>query len=113
MPTLVATRRTPSAVLVSLATEEGRAPAMRIAARLRERGIACEVAPSAAKFGKQIKFADRRGIPFVWFPEWTDAEGICRPASVKDIRSGEQVEADPETWTPPTEDLFPQVVSVI
>ena len=32
------------------------------------RGIPCEVAPSAAKFGKQIRYADRRGIPFVWFP---------------------------------------------
>ena len=35
---------------------------------LRARGIPCEVAPSAAKFGKQIRYADRRGIPFVWFP---------------------------------------------
>ncbi|GAB77492.1 histidyl-tRNA synthetase [Austwickia chelonae] len=113
MPTLVATRRTPSVVLISLAAEDGRADAMRIASSLRARGIACEVAPSAAKFGKQIKFADRRGIPFVWFPEWTDADGGLHPASVKDIRSGEQVEADPEIWEPPVEDLFPQVVSVL
>ncbi len=28
----------------------------------------CEVAPSASKFGKQIRFAERRGIPCVWFP---------------------------------------------
>ena len=52
------------------------------------RGIPVEVAPAAAKFGKQIKFADRRGIPFVWFSTENGPE-------VKDIRSGEQVPADP------------------
>ncbi len=35
---------------------------------LRARGIAAEVAPAAAKYGKQIRYAERRGIPFVWFP---------------------------------------------
>ncbi|QQS00515.1 MAG: histidine--tRNA ligase [Austwickia sp.] len=110
MPTLQATRRTPAAVLVSLAAESDRAAAMRVAAALRSRGIPCEVAPAAAKFGKQIRFADRRGIPFVWFPEWTDAEGVSHPHAVKDIRSGEQVEADPGQWRPPAEDLRPRVV---
>ncbi|WP_040160770.1 histidine--tRNA ligase [Mobilicoccus massiliensis] len=100
MPSLDATRATPSVVLVALANDEQRPAAMRIAAALRERGIACEVAPSAAKFGKQIRFADRRGIPFVWFPGDDGATG-----SVKDIRSGEQVEADPTQWMPPADDL--------
>jgi histidyl-tRNA synthetase len=63
------------------------------------------VAPSAQKFGKQIRYAERRGIPYVWFP----ASG--GEHEVKDIRSGEQVAADPATWTPPAEDLRPQVVS--
>ena len=53
------------------------------------RGIPTEVAPKADKFGKQIRYADRRGIPFVWF---TDDDGKHQ---VKDIRSGEQVAADP------------------
>ena len=30
---------------------------------------------------------------------------------VKDIRTGEQVTADPATWTPPAADLLPRVVS--
>ena len=30
---------------------------------------------------------------------------------VKDIRSGDQVEADPATWSPPDEDVRPHVVS--
>ena len=60
---------------------------------------------SAQKFGKQIRDAERRGIPYVWFP------GADGAHEVKDIRSGEQVAADPATWTPPDEDLRPQVVS--
>ena len=75
------------------------------ASALRARGIPCEVAPSAAKFGKQIRYADRRGIPFVWFP----AAGE-RGDQVKDLRSGDQVDADPARWTPPTEDLRPRLV---
>ena len=48
--------------------------------------------------------AERRGIPYVWF---TDESGAHQ---VKDIRSGEQVAADPATWMPPAEDLSPQIV---
>ncbi|MFC2574468.1 MAG: histidine--tRNA ligase, partial [Actinomyces oris] len=31
------------------------------------------------------------------------------PDSVKDIRSGEQVEADAATWQPPAEDAAPRI----
>lgn len=111
MPTLQASRPSPSVVLVSLAAPSDRPQSMRIAAALRARGIACEVAPSAAKFGKQIKFADRRGIPFVWFPAAAEGDGQQSADSVKDIRSGQQIEADPTTWMPPQEDLRVQVYS--
>ena len=57
------------------------------------------------KFGKQIRYAERRGIPFVWFAAGDGTH------EVKDIRSGDQVPADPAAWTPPTEDLHPQVTS--
>ncbi len=100
-----ADRSVPSAVLVALVDEESRPASDAIATALRERGIPCEVAASAQKFGKQIRYAERRGIPYVWF---TTADG---GHEVKDIRTGEQVSADPATWTPPTEDLRPQVIS--
>ncbi len=103
---LSSSRPTPTCVLVSLAAEEDRAEGMRVAAALRQRGIPVEVAPAAAKFGKQIRFAERRGIPFVWFPGAGESGD-----QVKDIRSGEQVDADPATWTPPAADLRPRVVA--
>ena len=75
---------------------------------LRARGIACEVSANAAKFGKQIKYAEKRGIPFVWFIS-SDESG-APVHEVKDIRSGEQVAADPASWMPPAEDLHVQIV---
>ncbi len=97
---LTASRSVPTCVLVALPAEEDRTEANRIAGTLRSRGIATEVSPTAAKFGKQIKFAERRGIPFVWFPQTSE---------VKDIRSGEQVLAEPSGWAPPPEDLHPTI----
>ena len=100
-----ASRSVPTAVLVALNDDESWAGAQDVAAQLRSRGIATEVAAKAEKFGKQIKYADRRGIPFVWF---TDADGAHQ---VKDIRSGDQVAADPALWSPAAEDLRPQVIA--
>ncbi|MBC7559265.1 MAG: histidine--tRNA ligase [Dermatophilaceae bacterium] len=107
MPALSASRSTPTCVLVALADESGRAQGMAVAAALRQRDIPSEVAPVAAKFGKQIMFAQRRGIPFVWFPASDDQGGD----SVKDIRSGEQAAADASSWTPPAADLRPRVMA--
>jgi histidyl-tRNA synthetase len=107
MPTLAATRSTPSCVLVALADESDRGQGMGVASALRRRGIACEVAPVAAKFGKQIMFAQRRGIPFVWFPASAEQGGD----SVKDIRSGAQAVASPSSWMPPPDDLRPRVIA--
>ncbi len=96
-------RSVPTCVLVALADEEHRGAADRLAAVLRSRGIPTEVSPSAAKFGKQIRFAERRGIPYVWFPG--------EPDEIKDIRSGEQVAADASVWEPPAADLRPAVTA--
>jgi histidyl-tRNA synthetase len=99
-------RRVPAAVLVAVVDDDARADSETVANRLRARGIPCEVAPSADKFGKQIRYADRRGIPFVWFP---DESGD----SVKDIRTGHQEAADAGVWSPPFHDLRPVVTSTL
>jgi histidyl-tRNA synthetase len=100
---LTVSRPAPTCVLVALPADEDRPGCERLAAALRRRGIPTEVAPSAAKYGKQIRFAERRGIPYVWFPG--------EPDQVKDIRSGEQVDADATTWQPPADDVHPRVES--
>lgn len=112
-----ATRGVPSAVVVAVVSEDTRWASEQVAAALRGRGIPVEVAPTAAKFGKQIRYADRRGVPFVWFPAMPSrpapADGEPVPATehqVKDIRTGEQVTADPGAWVPPADDLLPRVV---
>jgi histidyl-tRNA synthetase len=104
---LTVSRSVPTCVLVALPSEEGRPDSARIATALRRRGIATEVSPSAAKYGKQIRYAERRGIPYVWFP----GAGSGTADEVKDIRSGAQTEADPTMWTPPAEDLHPVIGS--
>ena len=72
----------------------------RVAQRLRHRGIPTEVAASPQKFGKQIRYAERRGIPYVWFPAAVPGEDD----QVKDIRSGDQTpaHADPGPHRPRT-----------
>jgi histidyl-tRNA synthetase len=100
---LTASRSTPTCVLVALPAEDDRAAAGDLAAALRLRGVAAEVSPAAQKYGKQIRHAERRGIPFVWFPQDDGSH------QVRDIRTGEQVGADPAVWVPPAEDLRPTV----
>ncbi len=107
---LTVSRPVPTCVLVAVADEDTRADSDRVAAALRRRGIPTEVAPAAAKYGKQIRYADRRGIPYVWFPGTAEA-GDAATDTVKDIRSGDQVPADRDTWQPPSGDLAPVISS--
>jgi histidyl-tRNA synthetase len=102
---LRASRPVPTAVLVAVDSEETRPTAIEVAERLRDRGIPTELAPRAEKYGRQIRYADRRRIPYVWFGGTVGGE-------VKDIRTGVQVTADPNSWTPSPEDVKPRVVSL-
>ncbi len=99
------TRSTPVAVLVALPNEEDRLEASRVADRLRARGIPTDVFHAPQKFGKQLRHAEKRGIPYVWFFE----PGNDASHEVKDIRSGVQTKADPDVWLPPIEDSRPSI----
>lgn len=56
--------------------------------------------PTAAKLGKQIKYADKLGIPYVWFPnENPENDG---GDEVKNIITGDQRPADAQSWQPDT-----------
>ena len=94
-------RVSPAAVLVAVWNEEDRPACNAIARTLRERGIATDVAPSAAKLGKQIKYADKLGIPYVWFPA-DSTESESSHDEVKNIITGEQETADATSWQPDT-----------
>ena len=98
---VASTRAVPTCVLVALPDEDSRPASYAVAAALRGRGIPTEVAPEPARYGKQIRFAERRGIPYVWFPAGDDGP------TVRDIRSGVQVSADAAVWEPPGEDRWP------
>jgi histidyl-tRNA synthetase len=56
---------TPADVMIATFDAAGAAPALRLAAALRDAGLRVLVYPDAEKIGKQIKYADSRGIPFV------------------------------------------------
>jgi len=86
----------PTTVLVALPSDDRRADAVATAARLRERGINTELYHQPDRVGKQIRYASRKGIPYIWFPPFEDG----RPHEIKDLASGAQAPADPAVWLP-------------
>jgi histidyl-tRNA synthetase len=84
----------PSDVLVVVPSDERRPQAAATAAELRSRGLNTELYHQADKIARQVRYASRKGIPFVWFPPFEDG----RPHEVKDMATGEQGTADPGTW---------------
>lgn len=52
-------------VLITIFAPELRAGALAIAAELRKNGIATDVFPTSDKLQKQLKYADKTGIPYV------------------------------------------------
>ncbi|HCM83247.1 MAG TPA: histidine--tRNA ligase [Alphaproteobacteria bacterium] len=79
----------PTQVLVALPNEEMRAAAQAIAQQLRARGINTEVYHAPQKFDRQLTYANKKQIPFVWFPD---------SGQVKNMATGEQVAADAASW---------------
>jgi histidyl-tRNA synthetase len=90
---LPAGRKSPTVVLVAQPSADDRAAAIEVTRALRSRGIAAEVYHEPAKLGKQVKYADSKGIPYVWLP-------FSGGHEVRDMASGEQVAADAGGWTP-------------
>ena len=89
-------RKSPADVLMVLPNEDQRAAASATAQTLRKRGVKVELFDRGTKIGKQMAYAEKKGIPYVWFPPFDD-EGSHE---VKNMGSGEQSPADPATWTP-------------
>ncbi|MCC7384543.1 MAG: histidine--tRNA ligase [Deltaproteobacteria bacterium] len=104
---LSASRLTPSCVLVALHNDETRDASIAVARTLRARGVPCEVYDRGVKYGRQIRYAEQKKIPYVWFPK---AEGAATQHEIRDIRTGAQTAVELETWAPPAEELEISVV---
>jgi len=86
--------KSPTQILVVLPEEARRVEAASTANMLRRRGYNVELFHSDSKLKRQLAYAERKGIPYVWFPPFTDGQ----PHEVKDMTKGEQKQADPEKW---------------
>lgn len=102
---LRASRKVPTAVLVILPSEDDRAFCDQIAYSLRARGVPAEVSTSPDRYGEQLGYAARRGIPYAWFP--AVREGSRN--EVRDLERREQFEVA-DNWTPPDSDVQPSVI---
>lgn len=88
-------RKCPTDVLVVLPSEDQRGNAAQTAQTLRARGLNVELFHKAAKTGDQIKYANNKGIPYVWIPPFNTGE----PHKVKNLATGDQTEnVDPASW---------------
>jgi len=93
---IAANRRSPADVMMVLPSDAQREVMLGTAQVLRKRGFKVETYHAPQKIGKQIAYAEKKGIPFVWFPPFDDAG----KHEVKDMTNGTQSEADATTWTP-------------
>ena len=78
----------PSQVLVTLFNEDLREQTLGLAARLRQAGINAEQILEPIRLGKQFRYADRKGIPYVVIlgPDELESGQIV----VKNLKTGEQ-----------------------
>lgn len=84
----------PADVMVAMFDASAAGHAMRVAGHLRAAGLRVLVYPDADKIGKQIKYADGRGIPFVAM--LGDDEIKAETVTVKDLAAQTQ-ETHPQT----------------
>lgn len=90
-------RKTPTDILVVLPSDEQRDVAASAANTLRGKGYNVELYHVPQKLKKQLAYAEKKGIPHVWFPPFEDGQNH----EVKDMTSGEQKAADLNSWKKP------------
>jgi histidyl-tRNA synthetase len=88
-------KRTPAQALVTVYDEESRPSSNNLAEQLRKKGVATEVFYKSSKLGKQIEYAEKKGIAHVFF---LDPENVGS-VRVKSLVTQEQQEvADITAW---------------
>lgn len=93
---LATDRHCPTQMLVVLPDEESRAKCNAIAKQLRAQGLNTEIYHQAQKMQKQIRYADRKGIPMVLFPHRYSED--APQVEIKTLATGEQVEVALDQW---------------
>jgi histidyl-tRNA synthetase len=88
--------KSPTHVLVVLPDEARRAEAATVANALRGKGYNVELFHSDTKVKKQLAYAEKKNIPWVWFPPFTDGQ----PHEAKNMATGEQKPANIESVPP-------------
>jgi histidyl-tRNA synthetase len=86
--------KSPAHIMMVLPSDEMRDEAASTARILRDRGFNVELYHAPQKIKKQLAYAEKKGIPHVWFPPF-EAGG---KHEVKNMGTGEQLEADPQSW---------------
>lgn len=97
--------KSPADILMVLPSEERRAEVAQTAHTLRQRGFKVEMFHAAKKIPDQFKYANRKGIPFVWIVEDNGTH------QVKDMTAGTQETADPQKWTKPAQESKHEAVA--
>jgi histidyl-tRNA synthetase len=87
-------QKSPADIMMIMPSDERRAKIAGLCQQLRKRGLKVEMYHAAKKIPDQLKYADKKGIPFVWFPD----EGGHK---VKNMVTQDQSPADPATWEKP------------
>jgi len=89
-----AKKHSPTQVLVAWMSEETKEKSRLVTKELRAKGINVEMFHSPIKLQKQIRYADRKGIEYVWFPGLEDGQND----EVKNMATGEQISATAASW---------------
>lgn len=93
-----AARKSPTDVLVTLLNEDDREIANKTARALRQNGHNVEVYHMPRNLKKQLVYAEKKGIPYVWMLPYED-----KGHEVKDMTNKTQSSATPESWAPESE----------
>jgi histidyl-tRNA synthetase len=89
-------RSSPTDVLIVQLDDSQRQAGLTLARDLRKRGLNVEVYHSATKIQKQLSYADKKSIPYVWFMPFDQQT----EHQVKDMKAGTQTTINPLTWIP-------------
>lgn len=90
-------RQSAADILVVLPSKDRQEQAAETARTLRARGMNVEMYHRDAKIKNQMAYAEKKGIPYVWFPPFEAGQAH----EVKDMKTGTQSAADPSVWTIP------------